>query len=132
MKILSLNVNGGGSRWSDMLTFVDTHSPDIVVFTEWRMGRASVVVESWASAHGMTGAQANEGATKNGVFVAAKLAFSVTSATPNQSCAGTLTLVRFADWAMLACYFPQSDKLAKARYFDVCQRSARIFLISHS
>jgi hypothetical protein len=68
--------------------------------------------------------QANEGATENGVFVAARPAFTTTSATPDQSSAGTLTLVRFAEWSMLACYFRQNEKLAKARYFDACQRIA--------
>jgi exodeoxyribonuclease III len=125
--ILCLNVqNGGGalarSRWSDILSFVDAHSPDITVFTEWRAGRSSVI--SWASARGMACAQATDGSTVNGVFVAAKRAFSTISTTPDRSSPGTLTLVRFADWSVLACYFPQGDKLAKDRYFDTCQRIA--------
>ena len=123
LNIVCLNVhNGGGERWRDIFAFLDTYSPDIVVFTEWRADRPSVI--RWASAHGMTFVQANEGASENGVFVAAKSTFSTNSATPDRSCVGTLTLVRFADWSMLACYFPGNDKLGKARYFDTCQRIA--------
>ena len=120
LNIVCLNVhNGGGERWRDIFAFLDTDSPDIVVFTEWRADRHSVI--RWASAHGMTFVQANEGASENGVFVAAKSAFSTTSATPDQFCAGTLTLVQFPDWSMLACYFPGNDKLEGAllRYVPI-------------
>jgi hypothetical protein len=62
--ILCLNVkNGGGarprSRWGDILAFTDTYSPDIVVFTEWRADRPFVI--RWATARGMTCAEACEG-----------------------------------------------------------------------
>ncbi len=125
MNILCLNVqNGGGapsrSRWDKILAYADAHLPDIVVFTEWRAGRPLVV--NWASARGMTCVEACEGSTKNGLFIASKPSFSTSSATPRHTCPGTLTLARYTGWSMLACYFPQNDKLAKGRYFDACHR----------
>ena len=67
----------------------------------------------------MRWACANEGATRNGVFVAAKENFDSTSVTPGPESAGTLLRVQFDVWTMLACYFPQG--IAKSRYFDACQ-----------
>jgi exonuclease III len=75
-----------------------------------------------ASGHRLTWIHANLGAKGNGIFVAAKLAFSAISLTPDQSRGGAVSLVEFADWSMLACYFPQ--KSAKAPFFDVSLRAA--------
>jgi exonuclease III len=66
---------------------------------------------------------ANDGATENGVFVAAKNEFATASETPDRQSAGTLMRVEFDGWTLLACYFPQ--KAAKARYFEVCRRIAQ-------
>ena len=68
-------------------------------------------------------ASLNDGATKNGVFVAAKHGCIETSVTPGNQSAGALMRVQFDSWAMLACYFPHLE--AKAPYFDVCERVAK-------
>jgi exonuclease III len=83
VKILCLNVRSGGSqRWQSILDFVDARGTDVIVFTEWRCGVEGGSAENWASSRGMRWASANEGATRNGVFVAAKGNFDSTSVTP--------------------------------------------------
>jgi exonuclease III len=133
VKILCLNVrSGGGQRWQSILDFADARGTDVIVFTEWRCGVEGGSAENWASSRGMRWARANEGATRNGVFVAAKENFDSTSVPPGPESAGTLLRVQFDVWTMLACYFPQGR--AKSRYFDACRDvaeavSAKPFLI---
>jgi exodeoxyribonuclease-3 len=59
-----------------------------------------------------------EGATLNGVAIAAKAPFDCASVTPGRETAGTLLRADFSDWTMLAAYFPQNE--LKRGYFDVC------------
>jgi exodeoxyribonuclease III len=119
VKVLCLNVlNGGGNRWGSILKLVDGHDPDIAVFTEWRRS-APGPAEAWAAARGMQWASASDGATRNGVAMAAKPPFDGVSATPGLESAGTLLRATFDGWTMLACYFPQGK--AKNRYFDACR-----------
>jgi len=71
MKLLCLNVrSGGGSRWSEILDFVEAHRADIVIFTEWRRSEVPGAAATWATSHGMKWVGACEGTTKNGVFIA--------------------------------------------------------------
>ena len=121
MKILCLNVqSGAGGRWRGILDFVAGHAPDVVVFTEWRRGSSPTPAEVWARERDMTWFAACEGSTLNGVAVAAKTPFSCEGVTPDRQSPGTLLRADFADWSMLASYFPQGE--AKNRYFDVVRR----------
>lgn len=70
----------------------------------------------------MRWACASDGATANGVAIAAKPPFASVSATPSRESPGTLLKADFADWTMLAAYFPQGD--LKRRYFDECREQA--------
>jgi exodeoxyribonuclease-3 len=118
MKVLCLNVrSGGGTRWDSMLGVVDGHDSDVVVFTEWRRDSSTGRAEAWAASRHMHWACASDGATRNGVSIAARAAFDCVSVTPGKESAGTLLRVSLDGWTMLACYFPQGD--AKSCYFDV-------------
>jgi exonuclease III len=123
MRILCLNVqSGAGSRWRGILDFVAGHSPDVVVFTEWRRGASPTPAEAWVRERDMTWFAACEGSTLNGVAVAAKTPFCCEGVTPDRQSPGTLLQADFPDWSMLASYFPQGE--AKNRYFDVVRRLA--------
>jgi exonuclease III len=119
-KLLCLNVrSGGGARWAAILDFVGAHNPDIAIFTEWRRGVEPGPVERWASSRSMKCIGACEGATLNGVAIAAKRPFDRVSATPGRESAGTMLRANFDGWTVLAAYFPQGQ--LKQRYFDVCR-----------
>jgi exonuclease III len=118
MKVLSLNVRGGGGkRWGAILEFVDKHDPDIAVFTEWRRDAASVPLKAWASMRRLQWVGACDGATANGLAVAAKTSFDWVSVTPRRDSVGTMLRAEMGGWTMLAAYFPQGT--AKHPYFDV-------------
>ena len=124
MRVLCLNVrSGGGTRWDFILEFVHASDPDIVIFTEWRRGASPSRAEEWAASRRMRWACANDGATRNGVLIAARITFDCASVTPGNESAGTLLRASFDNWRMLACYFPQGD--AKGRYFDICRNVAQ-------
>jgi len=119
MKLFCLNVrSGGGTRWGRILDFVEAHSADVVIFTEWRRSETPGAAATWATSRGMMWVEACEGATKNGIFVASALPFDPANATPGKETAGTLLRLDFDGWTMLAAYFPQRD--VKARYFKAC------------
>jgi len=121
--MVCLNVrSGGGDRWSAILTFVDRHDPDVVVFTEWRRRPGPGPAELWAKSRDMQWACASDGTTANGIAIAAKLPFTSASVTPGRESPGTLLKATFADWTMLAAYFPQGD--VKGRYFEASRRAA--------
>ena len=73
---------------------------------------------NWATSRGMQWIGACDGATRNGVFIAAALRFQSSSVTPGPAMAGTLLRAEFDGWTLLACYFPQGE--AKARYCQAC------------
>jgi exonuclease III len=124
LKLLCLNIrNGGGLRWSRIVEFIDSHAPQVLVLTEWRSRGLPGAAESWATPRALKWSNANDGATKNGVLVAAKHDFVSARATPEGQSAGTLMRVEFGTWTVLACYFPQGA--AKARYFEVCRNVVR-------
>ena len=82
MRVLCLNVrSGGGTRWDFILEFVHASDPDIVIFTEWRRGASPSRAEEWAASRRMRWACANDGATRNGVLIAARIAFDCASVT---------------------------------------------------
>lgn len=122
-KILALNIrSGGGSRANEICRFLDQSQADVVVLTEWRANATGDVFVQWANACGMSHAVLNDGKTHNGVFVASKHSFTWETRTPRGETAGVLLLVRFASWAMMASYFPQSQ--AKADFFNTLMRAA--------
>ena len=124
MKVLCLNVrSGGGARWDSILEFVQARDPDIIIFTEWRRGASPGRAEAWAAARRMRWTCGNDGATKNGVLIAARVGFDCASVTPGKESPGTLLRASFDGWTMLACYFPQGS--AKGRYFDTCRDIAQ-------
>jgi exodeoxyribonuclease III len=124
LRILCLNVrSGGGARWDSILEFVHARDPDVVIFTEWRRSVSSNRAEAWAASRHMRWACANDGATRNGVLLAANVEFECVSVTPGNESAGTLLRARLEGWTVLACYFPQGD--AKGRYFDMSRDVAR-------
>jgi exonuclease III len=101
-----------------MLDFVGAHDPDVVVFTEWWSSDMRGSAEVWASGRNMKWIGACEGATRNGVAIAARTSFDCASVTPGRESAGTMLRADLAGWTMLAAYFPQGE--LKHRYFDVC------------
>jgi exonuclease III len=124
VKVLCLNVqSGGGSRWNAILKFVSDHHPDVAVFTEWRPGVGCGPAKAWALQRDMKWSAACEGSTRNGVAIAAKQPFEFVGLTPGRETAGTLLQATFADWTLLAAYFPQGK--FKHRYFDVCDEVAK-------
>lgn len=90
--------------------------------TEWRAG-ARDKTERWAASRGMRCAFVNDGATLNGLCVAALEKFRAMSATPGRETPGALLKAEFESWLVLACYFPQMK--AKARYFEVLRNATR-------
>ncbi|MGO9722334.1 MAG: endonuclease/exonuclease/phosphatase family protein [Methylocella sp.] len=123
MKLLALNVcRGGGSRVKALCQFLDQHNPDVIVLTEWRQGAAGQGFIAWMEARGFHHAARNDGATRNGTLIAARVPFDVESMTPLGSTAGVLMLARFQGWNLLASYFPQRS--AKARFFATCKEVA--------
>ena len=125
MKALCLNVrSGGGQRWQSILDFVDAHGVDVIVFTEWRSGMEGSRAKSWASSRSMRWACTNDGATRNGVFVAAREDFEAESRTPSSEIPGALLRLQFNNWTMLACYFPQDRATWKRLYFETCRNVA--------
>jgi hypothetical protein len=123
LSVVCLNIRGGGGlRWDNIVAFVEALNADVVIFTEWREA-GQRRAEAWSSSRGMRSSFANDGATKNGVFVATKGEYTVRSVTPVQNSPGTLLRVQFNSWILLACYFPQGK--VKAAYFDACQQEAK-------
>jgi exonuclease III len=122
MKVVLLNINsGGGKRIVAIRDFIDGHDPEVVVLTEWRDTAGGRSFNDWAIKRGMQCAALNDGATANGIFVASRDSFAVESRTPpGKTCAGVLMQIRFFQWTMLACYFPQLE--AKASFFDAALR----------
>ena len=72
VRIVCLNIrSGGGDRWSRLLDYFDAYDPDVVVMTEWR-ATTREATERWSASRGMHWCFANDGATSNGVCIAAK------------------------------------------------------------
>ena len=123
VRIVCLNIrSGGGDRWSRLVDYFDAYDPDVVVMTEWR-ATTREATEKWSASRAVHWCFANDGATSNGVCIAAKRPLTAVGATPGRATAGTLLKVEFDSWLMLACYFPQGE--AKAPYFEVCRQVAR-------
>lgn len=124
MKVLSLNIrSGGGKRIASICRFIDGHAPDVVVLTEWRDTAGGRALEAWATGRALHCAMLNDGATANGILVAAHESFAMESRTPaGGTCAGVLMQTRFSRWAMLACYLPQME--SKAPFFHAAQQVA--------
>lgn len=121
--LISLNIRaGGGKRVAALLGYLDGHDADTVVLTEWRDTPSGRAFAAWAAARGMLHAAVTDGGTANGVFIASRDAFTASSVTPEGDCPGVLALARFADFTLLACYFPQLQ--AKAPFFARCAELA--------
>ena len=68
---------------------------------------------NWASARGMTCVEAGEVSTQNGLFIPSKPSFSTSRATSAPHMSRHAYVGGYTGWSMLACYFPQNDKLAR-------------------
>ncbi len=88
------------------------------MLTEWRQGSCGRRIAAWADERGLHHASLTDGGTANGVFVAAKQRFGVTSRRPAEAGAGVLLQAEFASFDLLACYFPQGK--AKRPFFAHC------------
>jgi exodeoxyribonuclease III len=123
-KILALNIrSGGGSRASQICQFLSQSQADVVVLTEWRANAVGTLFVEWAKSCGMSHAVLNDGNTHNGVFVASKHPFKTETQTPRLDTPGVLMMVRFANWVLVASYFPQSR--AKAAFFAALINAAQ-------
>jgi exonuclease III len=121
VKLLALNVrHGGNERLPSILRYVAAQRPDVVVLAEWREKFNAVAS---AALHGMTIASLNDGASVNGLLVAARQPFRHASATPATGSAGVILLVEFDAFALAGSYFPQNE--AKAAFFDALAGLAR-------
>lgn len=122
-RLLSLNIRaGGGRRVAAICDYLDGIAPDLMVLTEWRAGLAGATLQKWAEARGLHHATLNDGGTANGVMVAARDRFTVASVTPRTGATGAIALARFANFSVLACYFPSMKE--KAPFFDAVITSA--------
>lgn len=101
-----------------LLDYLDRSGSTLIVLTEWREGLCGRRIAAWADEHGLHHASLADGGTANGVFVAAKQPFGVTSRRPAEAGAGVLLQVEFANFDLLACYFPQGE--AKRPFFARC------------
>ncbi len=79
--IVSLNVqSGGGPRATAICQSLDFYKPGVVVLTEWRTGVGSKCFLKWAASRGMS--HASISGNLNGIFIAAREAFSHKLVTP--------------------------------------------------
>jgi exonuclease III len=97
IKIVALNINGGGTRVAPICAYLDAQRADIIVLTEWRDTAQDREISRWAAEKGLHRQLLVDGATANGVFFAAKDPVPATSATPPGGTAGVIMLARTAD-----------------------------------
>ena len=126
--ILSLNIDGGTDR-ARLLAYLDRQRADVVVLTEWRDDSNGQAIKAWAETKGFHGKGLVDCGTKslNGVFVASKFPFTARSETPprvDPTTAGVMMLATSAEWAILACYFPQKKQIWKQPFFQAATRIA--------
>ena len=115
-RIVALNIRaGGGRRVSDLCAYLGRQNPDLMVLTEWRDSLPGMAFRAWAEARGYHHRVLNDGGTANGVLIAARAPFTVSSVTPRGDATGVLALAQFASFTLLGCYFP--SMLAKAPFF---------------
>jgi exodeoxyribonuclease III len=123
-KIVCLNIrSGGGTRASSICKFLESLNPEIVVLTEWRQSNGGQHFVDWATRRQMNYQSRNDGATLNGVFIAARTPFQAASKTPESKFAGVLLTARFSEWNLLGAYFPQLKE--KKPFFDACSQVAQ-------
>jgi exodeoxyribonuclease III len=116
-----LNIrSGGGKRASSICNFLESLNPEIVVLTEWRQGDRGQHFVDWATRRQINYQSRNDGATLNGVFIAARTPFQAASKTPQSVFAGVLLAARFSEWNLLGVYFPQLKE--KKPFFDACSQ----------
>jgi len=122
-RLVCLNLRaGGGGRAEALCDYLASLAPDLVVLTEWRAGPAGEMFRAWAEARGLRHATLNDGGTANGVLIAARAPFKVTSVTPRTGATGAIALARFAELSVLGCYFPSMKE--KAPFFDAAIATA--------
>jgi hypothetical protein len=124
VEMLCLNVRAGGGRQAAaLIAYLEAQRPGILVLTEWRDNAAGSLFRRWATEHRMHTATLTDGGTLNGVFVASCMSFTSRSVTPSGGRAGVLMLGEFADFLLLACYFPKVRP--RHHFLSVARRSPR-------
>ena len=124
LKIVALNINGGGGARTNSLCAYLAQKADIVVLTEWRGTTHGREIANWAAEKGLHCHSLTDGATANGVFLAAKASFMASSVTPDGGTPGVILLAQAATWTVLACYFPH--KKLKRPFFAAVAHVAAV------
>jgi exodeoxyribonuclease III len=121
--VIALNIRAGGTKNAlDVVRYLESKKPQVVVLTEWRSNPAGDIFKRWAESRGMHHVSQTDGQTANGVFVASMVQLTAKSVTPAGGKAGVLMHVGLHGFDMLACYFPQMS--AKGPFFERCAEIA--------
>ena len=126
MRIVALNTNGRGGP--AIVDWVTSCNADVIVLAEWRATEASERLRRTLEHEGFTTrCSVRDGRNCNGLLIAAKHAFNVERATPEDADRGELLLARLPnDLIVAAAYFPQLG--AKAPFFEKCVGLARNYV----
>jgi len=121
IRIVSLNIrHGGGSRTAQLVDWIVSKNPDVVILPEWRNNASGQRIRDVLAKTGLTAIVAARGqSAANSVLLAAGDITGSWEVTPANSTAGDLILVETAKQIrILGCYFPQG--LAKKSFFEQC------------
>lgn len=112
MRIVSLNIrHGGGNRGKRLADLLMTLLPDVVVLTEFRLGRSgTLILDQLARAGLCEVASAARVNRQNSVCVAANRSFQQIQLPPLHGQEHRLMLCDFGDFRLLATYFPQMNE----------------------
>ncbi len=119
MRIATLNIrHGGGTRVSAILRYLPTLDADVLILTEFRSGATGSAIRSNLAAQGYSlQAHSSNDPSVNAVLMASRIGGSVVKVRAGppgfEHC---LTVARFRDLSICACYFPQGER--KRPVFD--------------
>jgi len=124
-RIVSLNIrHGGGRRAGQIVDWLLTKQPSVLVLPEWRNNDAGLQIKSGLVNAGFRSvATARTDSGVNGILVATVEHTEYEKATPpDAAAAALLTVGPVQDLRLLGCYFPQ--RKAKAAFFKRCAQLA--------
>jgi exodeoxyribonuclease-3 len=118
MRIITLNIcHGGGQRWVQLVALLMSLQPDVVVLTEFRLGRSGdLILTELAEAGMFEVASAARLPRQNSVCVVANRSFQRIQLPLVHGDEHRLLACDFGDVRLLATYFPQTKE--KRRIFE--------------
>ena len=131
MRLLTLNLRHGGKRhMPSILECLLGHGADVLVLTEYRNGPSGAVLREGLAGAGLRYQAASHGELRrNGVLIAARLAFRSAPQEPLRFDRARLLNVRFKGFSLLGLHMPNMK--AKLPHWQALKSASDLLLECH-